>query len=101
MSKESTLEIKEFEFYLVFMDSSQNYVISYGYEQRPAVIDLKYAFDQVSKEPDLVAVIPDWQKQVDYVSVETMNHKRFIKYMVEQEKLAQKAEKKSKKKKEK
>ena len=97
MSK-SELEIKEFDWYLVFMDSHDNYVISYGYEQRPAVIDLKYAFGQVTKEEDLVAVIPDWKKQVDYVSVAIMDHEKFVKYMVKQEKLANKAEKKSKKK---
>ncbi len=98
MSK-SEMEIKEFNYYLVFMDSNSNYVISYGYEQRPAVIDLKYAFDQVSKEPDLAAVIPDWQKQIDYVSVDIMGHEKFVKYMVKQEKQAKKVDKKKKKEK--
>jgi len=93
------LEIKEFDWYVVFMDSAGTYVISYGYEQRPAVIDLKYAFEQVTKEPDLVQTIPEWKKQVDYVSVDIMNHKSFIKYMVKQEEIAKKLEKKSKKKK--
>jgi len=100
-TKEETIEmdIKEFDYYLVFMDSNANYVISYGYETRPAVIDIKYAFEQVANEPDLVAAIPDWKTQLDYVSIETMNHKKFVKYMVEQEKKAKKVEKKAKKKK--
>lgn len=97
MSK-NELEIKEFEYYIVFQDSNSNYVIAYGYKQLPAVIDIKYAFDQVSKEPDLVSVIPEWQKQVDYVSVDIMNHKSFIKYMIKQEEKAAKAEKKAEKK---
>ena len=100
MSK-SEMEIKEFNWYLVMMDSNSNYVISYGYNERPAIIDLKYAFEQLVKEPDLIAIIPDWEKQVDYVSVDIMGHEKFVKYMVKQEKLAKKADKKSKKKKEK
>jgi len=92
--KSIELEIKEFEYYLVFMDSNKNYVISYGYEQLPAVIDLKYAFEQLAKEEDLASVIPDWKNQIDYVSVDIMNYNKFIKYMIKQEKLAKKAEKK-------
>lgn len=92
------LEIKDFEYYLVFLDSKDNYVISYGYEERPAVIDIKYAFDQLPKEEDLKAAIPNLEKVFDYISVDIMNHDKFLKYMEKQEKKAAKAEKKMKKK---
>jgi len=96
--KKAEMEIREFEYYLVVMDSRQNYIISYGYEDFPLIIDIKYAFEQMAKEPDIVSVIPDWKKNMDYASIDIMNHKKFLKYMEKQEKKAQKEEKKSKKK---
>lgn len=101
MGKKSELEIKDFEYYVVLMDSNDNYVISYGYEQRPAIIDLKYMFEQIiaDKTSGLHSAIPDFEKVIDYVSVDIMNHKKFVKYMEKQEENADKAEKKTKKKK--
>lgn len=99
MSKKTELEINEHDYYIVFTDSEDNYIIGYGYEQKPAIIDFKYAFEQLSNEQDLVETIPDFKKIVDYISVSIMNHKKFVKYMIKQEENAQKAEKKQKKKK--
>jgi len=97
--KDTELEIKDFEYYLVVMDSRQDYIISYGYEEFPLILDIKYAFEQIPKEPDLIAAIPDWQKVFDYASIEIMTHKKFIKYMLKQEEKAAKQDKKKKKKK--
>ena len=95
------LEIKDFEYYVVLMDSNENYVISYGYEQRPAIIDLKFMFEQLitDKTSGLHEAIPDFEKVIDYVSIDIMNHKKFLKYMEKQEKKADKADKKKKKRK--
>lgn len=87
MKKQKKMEIKDFEYYVVLMDSNDNYVISYGYEQRPAIIDMKYMFEQImsDKTSGLHEAIPDFEKVIDYVSVDIMKHKRFIKYMDKQE----------------
>lgn len=100
MSK-SELEIKDFEYYVVLMDSNENYVISYGYEQRPAIIDLKFMFEQLitDKTSGLHEAIPDFKKVIDYVSIDIMNHKKFVKYMEKQETIANKKEAKAKSKK--
>ena len=98
MSK-NKLEIQDFEYYVVLMDSNDNYVISYGYEQRPAIIDLKFMFEQIisDKTSGLHEAIPDFEKVIDYVSVDIMNHKKFMKYMDKQDAKDAKAEKKNKK----
>lgn len=97
MSKKES-EVKEYEFYVVLMDSNDNYVISYGYDQRPTIIDLKFMFEQLitDKTSGLHTAIPDFEKVIDYVSLDIMSHSKFIKYMGKQEKKAEKAEKKKK-----
>jgi hypothetical protein len=79
-------EIREFEYYLIFMDDHGNYVNAYGYQQPPAIIDMKYAIETLSKEEDLIAAIPNFHNIIDYICFEVMTHKKFIKYMVKQEK---------------
>lgn len=93
------MDIKDFEWYIVFMDSKENYVMAYGYSDRPAIIDMKYAFDALAKEDDLAVAIPDFHNIMDYVCVDVMSHKKFMKYMVDQEAKMKKLETKKEKKK--
>ncbi len=86
------VEIKEFEYYIVFKDSNNNYIMGYGYPDAPTILDMKYAFDTLSKDQELVAAIPDFHRVFDYISVDVMKHKKFIKYMSEQEEKLRKAE---------
>jgi len=97
--KEKNIIPNDVKFYIVFMDTALNYIMGYGYPEQPAIIDIKYALEQFSNEPDLNLTIPDFKKVIDYVSIDIMNHKKFVKYMEKQEQNAQKAEKKAKKKK--
>ena len=87
------LEMVEYNWYIVFMDQKGNYMIAYGYEEQPIIMEFKGALEQFAKEPDLIAAIQDFEKIVDLVCFEVMNHKRFVKYMEKQEKRAQKIEK--------
>lgn len=96
--KDISEEYKEFNYYIVFMDQKDSYMIAYGYEEKPIVMEFKGALEQFSKEPDLKAAIPDFEKIIDLVCFDVMDHKTFINYMEKQEKKAAKAEKKSKKK---
>ena len=96
MSKE--LELIEYNWYLVFQDQKGSYMIAYGYEEKPVIMEFKGALEQFSKEPDLIAAIPDFEKIIDLVCFDVMDHKKFIKYMEKQEKKAEKADKKAKKK---
>ncbi len=95
---EPKLEIKEFEHYIVFKDSNDNYVMGYGYPDAPTILDMKYAFDTLSKDQELAAAIPDFHRVFDYISVDVMTHKKFIKYMGKQEEKLRKAEAKKDKK---
>ena len=88
----NAVEIKEFEYYIVFKDSNNNYIMGYGYPDTPSILDMKYAFDTLSKDQELVAAIPDFHHVFDYISVDVMKHKKFIKYMTEQEEKLRKAE---------
>ena len=92
-------EFKEFNYYIVFQDQKQNYMIAYGYEEKPIVMEFKNALEQFSKEKDLKDIIPDFEKIIDLVCFDVMDHKTFIKYMEKQEKKAKKAKKKNKKEK--
>ena len=94
-----TLQIKEFEYYLVFTDTNGNYMIAYGYNQKPAIMEMKYAIEALAKEEDLISVIPNFHQIIDYICFDVMKHKKFIKYMIAQEEKMQKAENKLKKKK--
>lgn len=94
MSKENNnISIIEHNYYIVFMDQKGSYMMAYGYEEKPIVMEFKGALEQFSKEPDLKAVIPDFEKIVDLVCFDVMNHKTFVKYMEKQEKKAAKVEK--------
>lgn len=93
-------DIKEFEWYIVFKDSKNNYVMAYGYKDIPVILDLKYAFETLAKEEDLIHAIPDFHKIMDYICVDIMSHDKFIKYVETQENKMQKNElKKAKNKK--
>jgi hypothetical protein len=96
--KETELEIIEYNYYLVFQDQKGNYMIAYGYEEKPIVMEFKGALEQFSKEESLKSVIPDFEKIIDLVCFDVMDHKTFVKYMEKQEKKAAKAEKKAEKK---
>ncbi len=94
-----TLQIKEFEYYLVFTDTNGNYIMAYGYNQKPAIMEMKYAIEALAKEEDLIVAIPNFHQIIDYICFDVMKHKKFIKYMTAQEEKMQKAENKLKKKK--
>lgn len=96
MAKET--EMIEHNWYIVFQDQKGNYMIAYGYEEKPIIMEFKGALEQFSKEPDLKAAIPDFEKIIDLVCFDVMDHKTFVKYMEKQEKKMQKAEKKTQKK---
>lgn len=89
---DTQLKVKEFSHYIVFKDSNNNYVMGYGYEDSPTILDMKYAFDTLSKDPELVVAIPEFSRVFDYISVDVMTHKKFIKYMEEQEQKLRKME---------
>lgn len=101
MTKTNTLSIKEFEYYLVFTDTNSNYIMAYGYTQKPAIMEMKYAIEALSQEQDLIAAIPNFHQVIDYVCFQVMKHKKFLKYMEEQEAKMAKAEAKAEKKKKK
>ena len=91
----ATKEInKEFEYYLVFMDDRSNYVMAYGYSHKPAIIEFKYAIEALSNDEELIIAIPNFKNIIDYICFEVMSHKKFIKFMVEQEKKMRKYDKK-------
>lgn len=79
------LEIKEFPYYLVFMDDKGQYIMAYGYNQKPAIIDMKVAIETLSTEKDLIAAIPNFHEVIDFICFSVMKHKKFIKYIDEQE----------------
>lgn len=100
MSETENLEIKDFEYYLVFTDDNDNYIMAYGYERKPAILEMKYAIETLTNDPDLSAAIPDFKKVIDYICFDVMTHKKFIKYMVKQEeKMKKYDDKKTRKKK--
>lgn len=84
-SEHSILEIKEFAYYLVFTDDKGQYIMAYGYNQKPAIIDMKVAIETLSTEKDLIAAIPNFHEVLDYICFSVMKHKKFIKYIDEQE----------------
>jgi hypothetical protein len=88
------LAIIEHKWYIVFQDQKQNYMIAYGYEEKPIVMEFKGALEQFAKEPELKAAIQDFEQIIDLVCFDVMDHKAFVKYMEKQEKKAQKIEKK-------
>jgi|SaaInlStandDraft_4_1057021.scaffolds.fasta_scaffold20813_3 hypothetical protein len=96
MSKD---RIKEFDWYLVFHDDRGNYVMGYGYESKPAIMDMKYALDALAEDQELIAAIPDFHKVMDYICFGVMNYKKFAKYIVKQEEKMTKEEDNIKKKK--
>lgn len=96
-----SLTIKEFSYYLVFMDDKANYVMAYGYERKPGILEFKYAIDALVNDPELSAAIPDFHKIIDYICFDVMPHKKFIKYMNKWEEKMSKLESKGKKKKKK
>lgn len=98
MTVPNAAEVKEFSHYIVFKDTNNNYVMAYGYEDAPVILDMKYAFDSLSKDAELAIAIPDFHKVFDYITVDVMTHKKFMKYVTEQEEKMQKMEKKSSKK---
>lgn len=93
------IEVKEFSHYIVFKDSNNNYVMAYGYEGAPAILDMKYAFESLGNDPELQVAIPDFHKVFDYITVDVMTHKKFMKYVAEQEEKMQKLESKTETKK--
>lgn len=93
------IEIKEFSHYIVFKDSKNNYIMAYGYADAPAILDMKYAFESLGNDPELQIAIPDFQKVFDYITVDVMTHKKFMKYVAEQEEKMQQLESKTETKK--
>lgn len=84
-SEHSLLEIKEFPYYIVFMDDKGQYVMAYGYNKKPAVVDMRVAIDTLSTEKDLIAAIPNFHEVMGYICVSIMKYKKFIKYIEDQE----------------
>jgi hypothetical protein len=82
-----TTTFKEFEYYLVFMDNNYNYVMAYGYNHKPSILEFKYAIETLSNDEELIVAIPNFKNIIDYVCFDVMSHKKFIEYMVQQEDL--------------
>lgn len=92
------IEAKDYNYYVVFMDNKDNFIEAYGYEEKPNVLDLKYAFgDMLEADSMFSKSVPDAQKVFDYVTVDIMKHKKFVKYMEDQEARAKKLEAKKEK----
>jgi len=75
------MDIKDFKYYLVVTDSNNQYIISYGYDVYPNILELKYVFSQLVQETDLIELIPDWSNNVDYTLIKIMKKNKFVKYM--------------------
>lgn len=99
-TQNNDISIIEHKWYIVFQDQKENYMMAYGYEEKPVVMEFKGALEQFVKEPELKEAIQDFENIVDLVCFDVMDYDKFIKYMEKQEKKAAKAEKKKSKKKE-
>lgn len=80
------LEIKKFDYYLVFVDDRKNYIVAYGYNCRPSILEFKYAVETLSNDKHLEKSIPDFHQIIDFICFEVMSYKKFLKYMEKQEK---------------
>lgn len=89
-----TQNLKEFNYYIVFMDHNSTYMMAYGYNEKPIIMEFMGAVEQFSKEQELKDAIADFEKIIDLVCFEVMDYDTFIKYIEEQEKKAAKIDKK-------
>ena len=79
------LTIHDYEYYIVFQDSKGNYIYGYGYNSMPRMVDFQYVFSEIFNVPELKIAIPDFANVIGYATVTVMKHKKFMKYMEEQE----------------
>lgn len=77
--------MKDYEYYLVFMDDRSNFLTAYGYDHKPAIIEFKYALEALQNDKEVNSLIPNLMEIFDYICFETMTNKKFVKYMKKQE----------------
>ncbi len=80
-SDDKVLEVKKFNYYIVFMDTNGIYLTAYGYDEKPVIMNFFVAVKQLSEEKDLAAAIPNFHEVIDYVGFEIMEYDDFIKYL--------------------
>lgn len=80
------LEIRKFDYYIVFTDDHKNYICAYGYKKRPCILDFKYAVETLNQDKNLEETIPDFHDIFDFICFDVMSYKKFMKYMDKQEK---------------
>lgn len=88
----AVLEIKKFDYYIVFTDDHKNYIAAYGYERRPSILEFKYAIETLSNDKHLSESIPGFHDIFDFICVDVMTYKKFMKYMDKQEKKSKEKE---------
>lgn len=67
------------------MDSNNNYLVAYGYTQRPVVMDFIQAIKELSEEKDLLDAIPNLKDIIDYISFDVLEYDAFVEYLTSEQ----------------
>jgi len=81
MTETKKIEIKNFDYYIVFMDSNQKYIMAYGYDHIPSILEMKCAIETLSLDKDIALNIPNLEEVLDYICFYVMVYDEFITYM--------------------